>query len=75
MLDPDTIGSAAGAIWNRLREMNGEGCSVSSLKKTREFTNDEVAAGIGWLAREGKIDVLSDGRKVVLRLAQAEMQC
>ena len=50
----ENIGSAAGAIWHYL-EINNE---ASVTKLTREIGGNErtVLMGVGWLAREGKLD-------------------
>jgi DNA-binding transcriptional regulator PaaX len=50
----DNIGSVAGAIWRYLE--NNDEASVTRL--TREIGENErtVLMGVGWLAREGKLD-------------------
>ena len=50
----DNIGNVAGAIWRYL-EINNE---ASVTKLTREVGENErtVLMGVGWLAREGKLD-------------------
>ena len=50
----DDIGSVAGAIWRYLED-NDE---ASITKLTREIGEKErtVLMGVGWLAREGKLD-------------------
>ena len=50
----ENIGSVAGAIWHYL-EINNE---ASVTKLTREISENErtVLMGVGWLAREGKLD-------------------
>ena len=50
----DNIGNVAGAIWHYL-EINNE---ASVTKLTREVGENErtVLMGVGWLAREGKLD-------------------
>lgn len=73
MLDTERIGNVAGLLWNRLRQQNGKGCTISELKKTRGCTPDEVVAALGWLAREGKISVDQDGRRTVLTLVEHEL--
>ena len=67
----DRIGEVAGAVWNSLRDSEG-GQSITELKKMREFTGDEVVAAIGWLAREGKIQFVQQGKKNVVTLCEAE---
>ncbi len=50
----DNIGNVAGAIWHYLENNN----EASVTKLTREIGENErtVLMGVGWLAREGKID-------------------
>lgn len=50
----ENIGSVAGAIWHYLED-NDE---ATVTKLTREIGENEriVLMGVGWLAREGKID-------------------
>ena len=50
----DNIGNVAGAIWRYL-EINDE---ASVTKLTREIGENErtVLMGVGWLAREGKLN-------------------
>lgn len=50
----ENIGSVAGAIWHYLENNN----EVTVTKLTREIGENErtVLMGVGWLAREGKLD-------------------
>lgn len=50
----DNIGNIAGAIWHYLEE-NDE---ATVTKLTRELGESErtILMGVGWLAREGKLD-------------------
>ena len=50
----DNIGNVAGAIWHYL-EINNE---VSVTKLTRDIGENQrtVLMGVGWLAREGKLN-------------------
>lgn len=50
----ESIGSVAGAIWHYL-ENNSE---ATVTKLTREIGESErtILMGVGWLAREGKLD-------------------
>jgi len=66
----DRIGEAAGAVWRKLSEKGSQG--LVDLKKLPGFTADEVAAGIGWLAREGKLSFESNNaaKKIVVKLAE-----
>ena len=50
----ENIGSVAGAIWHYLENNN----EATVTKLTREIGENErtVLMGVGWLAREGKLD-------------------
>ena len=50
----ESIGSVAGAIWHYLEDNN----EATVTKLTREIGKNErtVLMGVGWLAREGKLD-------------------
>ena len=50
-----TIGSYAGLVWQALNEADALG--IKQIKKITKLKDKEVYAAIGWLAREGKIDV------------------
>ncbi len=48
------IGETAGEIWAALDENNGA-MTVSQLKKKTKLPEDLLCMGIGWLAREDKL--------------------
>ncbi|MEM7231395.1 MAG: winged helix-turn-helix domain-containing protein [Planctomycetota bacterium] len=74
-MDSSKIGTAAGAVWTTLHEAP-KGCTMSQIKnrvkKSDGYTADEVAAAIGWLAREDKLILTTQGRKTVVTLAEGE---
>ena len=72
-MNTEKIGQAAGAIWNKLHTKGEKGISFTELKKVPGFTNDAVLAGIGWLAREGKISFAIKGKRTVVTLVEQEM--
>lgn len=51
----ETIGTWAGEVWNALNE-NGN-LNLKQLKKATKLKDKEVFAAVGWLAREGKVNV------------------
>ncbi len=59
----DRIGQAAGSIWQKLHEKSTAGLLFADLKKIAGFTTDEALAGIGWLAREGKLSLKENPQK------------
>ena len=63
------IGETAGMVWNFLQS-NGD-CSLSALEKGVEAPRSMVSMAVGWLAREGKIEVKDDKRAVRIVLRDA----
>ena len=66
MLDsPDSmvmkIGEAAGEIWRALDSSVTE-LDVSQLRTRTRLRSDRLHQGIGWLAREDKIELVIEGR-------------
>ena len=55
-MNVETIGLWAGAKWNALNDASGT-LTVKGLKKATKLKEKEVYAAIGWLAREGKVNV------------------
>lgn len=54
----ETIGTNAGTVWVALNDAQALG--VKQLKKITKLKDKEVFAALGWLAREGKIDIAQD---------------
>lgn len=52
------IGEYAGIVWRTLCERE---LSWEDLQKTTALEPLQLASGIGWLAREGKIHIRSNG--------------
>jgi hypothetical protein len=70
MTDTDCIaeiGTTAGEIWELLSE-NGA-MTLARLARELEHPRDVVMQAVGWLAREGKLDIEATvrGRTVALR--------
>ena len=68
----DNIGHIAGAIWHYLEENN----EATVTKMTREIgeTERSVLMGVGWLAREGKLDFekRKQGTYITLKTQQSD---
>jgi hypothetical protein len=62
-MNVDKIGQAAGAVWKKLHDKGSSGIAFADLKKVTGFTADEVLAGLGWLAREGKLSFKEGAQK------------
>ena len=60
------IGEMAGVVWCTLSE-NGP-MTMAKLVKAVGEPRDEVMLALGWLAREGKIDIVEEGRSRVVSL-------
>jgi len=62
----NTIGEMAGLIWKTLEE-KGE-MTTSKLKTDLKADVFTLNAAIGWLAREGKVEILKKGNSMKLQL-------
>lgn len=54
----EIIGTNAGTVWVALNDAQALG--VKQLKKITKLKDKEVYAALGWLAREGKIEIAPD---------------
>lgn len=54
-MNTEAIGAWAGLVWKALDEADVLG--LKQLKKISKLKDKEVFAAIGWLAREGKVDI------------------
>ena len=70
----ESIGSIAGAIWHYLEDNN----EATITKLTREIGETErtVLMGVGWLAREGKLDFeqRKQGTYITLKTQQPDAE-
>ena len=70
----DNIGSVAGAIWRYLENNN----EATITKLTRELGEKErtIVMGVGWLAREGKLDFeqRKQGTYITLKTQQLDAE-
>jgi len=62
----DSIGAAAGVVWEFLNE-NGQ-TSVSKLTKETKLDTKTAQRAIGWLAAEGKLLIEVKGRTETVAL-------
>jgi hypothetical protein len=69
-MNQDRIGIAAGTIWHCL-EKEGGTLSMAKLKEKTALDQDFLCLGLGWLAREGKVEIEKRGRTVRIMLAAA----
>jgi predicted ArsR family transcriptional regulator len=64
----ERTGQTAGAIW-RLLDSEGTVSLTQLVKKVGE-PRDTVMLGLGWLAREGKVQIETVGRKRSVSLCE-----
>ncbi len=62
----EQIGFSAGQIYEYLSS-NGE-ATFSKMKKELDLKGNFADLGLGWLAREGKVDISKKGTSVSVRL-------
>jgi hypothetical protein len=62
----EAIGDAAGKIWQFL-DKNGE-ASVNKVTTETGLSKNDVQRGIGWLAKEDKLNIEMKGRVETLSL-------
>lgn len=71
-MNSDTIGAWAGQVWEALNMADTLG--AKQLKKDAKLKSDkELYAAIGWLAREGKVDIQTnpdDAKELLFALVQ-----
>lgn len=68
----DEIGTNAGLVWQALSTADAMG--VKQIKKVAKLKDKEVFAALGWLAREGKINIAvdpEDAKELIISLVQA----
>ena len=62
----DQIGTSAGAIYNYLN--NNGTTTFSKMKKDLDLKSNFADLGLGWLAREDKVEISKKGTSVSVRL-------
>lgn len=69
-MNSELIGSWAGLIWKALNEADVLG--IKQIKKITKLKEKDIAYGLGWLAREGKVafEESGDGKEILVRLVQ-----
>jgi len=72
MMDPavQQIGETAGAVWHALSD-NGS-LSLAKLVERVGGNRDVVMQAVGWLAREGKIEITETKRGRVVSLKEEQ---
>lgn len=62
-----SIGFSAGQIYNYLAENEGQ-ASFTKLKKDLDLKGNFAELGLGWLAREEKIELAKSGNSLKIKL-------
>lgn len=62
-----SIGLSAGQIFNYLAENEGQ-ASFSKMKKDLDLKGNFADLGLGWLAREEKVEISKKGNSINVRL-------
>lgn len=71
-MNTEIIGTNAGTVWVALNGTDALG--IKQLKKITKLKDKEVFTAIGWLAREGKINIdvdPEDPKEFIVSLVQA----
>lgn len=71
-MNVEQIGTAAGAVWQALNSADALG--VKQIKKVTKLKKEEIFAALGWLAREGKVNIDTDPeeeKELIVSLVQA----
>lgn len=63
----ESIGLSAGQIYNYLSENEGQS-TFSKLKKELDLKGNFADLGLGWLAREDKIELAKSGNSLKIKL-------
>jgi winged helix-turn-helix protein DUF2582 len=64
------IGEAAGAVWKILGAKGR--VALTTLPKLLDQDNMVVQQGVGWLAREHKVEFVKEGRALYVKLTGPE---
>lgn len=67
----DRIGHAAGDIWRFLASEGGS-ASLAKIRERTKLDTETVYLGLGWLAREDKIDLERRGRSLRVTLTSVQ---
>jgi hypothetical protein len=62
-----SIGLSAGQIYNYLAENEGQ-ATFTKIKKDLDLKSNFAELGLGWLAREDKIELAKSGNSIKIRL-------
>ena len=67
----EKVGSAAGQIWKVLSSAKSP-VNITDIPKKTKLSSQLAYQGLGWLAREGKLEYQQKGRSIYVCLSSAE---
>ncbi len=67
-MNVELIGSWAGLVWNALDGV--ESLNLKQVKKATKLKEKELYAAMGWLGREGKLNIIEEEKDLVLSLVK-----
>ena len=62
----ESVGHTAGKVWSQLSEAGPQ--TIAQLKKKLNGEGDLVNLAVGWLAREDKVDIVSEKKSFRVKL-------
>lgn len=65
----ESIGTNAGTVYQALDAAPGRTLGMKGLRKATKLKKDEILPALGWLGREGKICLASEGEEITVTLA------
>ncbi len=66
MIDNQSIGETAGVVWQYLKEHGRT--TLTTLQRGIGAPSEAVLMAVGWLAREGKVELQQEKRSVYIKL-------
>jgi len=64
----ESIGTWAGEVYKALDTADTHILSLKQVKKATKLKKDEMMAAIGWLGREGKLDITQNDEDIIIAL-------
>jgi hypothetical protein len=68
MIDNQNIGETAGVVWQFLEEHGRT--TLTTVVRAIGVHSDMVLMAVGWLAREGKVELVQEKRSVYIQLSK-----
>ncbi|MEM5878379.1 MAG: winged helix-turn-helix domain-containing protein [Candidatus Aenigmatarchaeota archaeon] len=68
MKPEEVFGLNAGKVWQLLDKNRATPLTMQEIMKIGKLTRDDVMSGLGWLGREGKIEILEKDGKYAYKL-------